>query len=367
MRLLREIFTRNPSFRVRGFLPMKDPLTRFQIGSPYEPLDAIGDVLPEALEHSEFRRWATHLDIPMYSIPSRFDEEAERELQLYYVRIAFLISAYVHQVGQPKISMIPHNIAKPLAHAAYHLARPPILSYDGYALYNWRRFDPKGPVALGNIDTFQNFVDMYDEHWFILVHIEIEAIGAEIHDALAHYVGGESDIDTMLWRMHTTIEKMTAVLRRIPEHMDPELYFSTFRPYIKEFKDMKYEGVHDKKKSYRGETGAQSSILPILESILKIPHKPSILTEHLSDMRLYMPLEHIVLIAAVDQMPSITDIASKEPWNAVLEAMAEFRHVHLGWAHQYIYRHGGVRGTGGTPYMAWLDQLVKETLAARKL
>ena len=31
------------------------------------------------------------------------------------------------------------------------LSRPPILSYDGYALFNWKRFDPTGPIALGNI------------------------------------------------------------------------------------------------------------------------------------------------------------------------------------------------------------------------
>ena len=55
-----------------------------------------------------------------------------------------------------------------------------MLSYDGYALYNWKRFDLAGPIALGNIDTIQNFVHLYDEHWFILVHVEIEAVAAEI-------------------------------------------------------------------------------------------------------------------------------------------------------------------------------------------
>ena len=33
--------------------------------------------------------------------------------------------------------------------AAARLDRPPILSYDGYALYNWKRFDPAGPIAVG--------------------------------------------------------------------------------------------------------------------------------------------------------------------------------------------------------------------------
>ena len=79
---------------------------------------------------------------------------------------------------------MPRNLAVPLCRAARLLRRPPILSYDGYALYNWKRFDTNGPIALGNIDTIQNFVHLYDEHWFILVHVEIEAIAARILGAI---------------------------------------------------------------------------------------------------------------------------------------------------------------------------------------
>src|SRR5947209_5579318 len=56
----------------------------------------------------------------------------------------------------------------------------PLLSYDGYARYNWKRSDPLGPIALGNLDTVQDFVHLYDEHWFILVHVHIEALAAGI-------------------------------------------------------------------------------------------------------------------------------------------------------------------------------------------
>jgi indoleamine 2,3-dioxygenase len=50
-------------------------------------------------------------------------------------------------------------------------------------LYNWKRFRKDRSIALGNIDTIQNFVHFYDEHWFILIHIEIEALAARILDA----------------------------------------------------------------------------------------------------------------------------------------------------------------------------------------
>ena len=106
-------------------------------------------------------------------------------LRLYYVRLGFLASAYINQVGEEPATLLPRNIAVPLCDVCARLRRPPILSYDGYALYNWKRFDPAGPIALGNIDTIQNFVHLYDEHWFILVHVEIEALAAGLLAAIA--------------------------------------------------------------------------------------------------------------------------------------------------------------------------------------
>jgi indoleamine 2,3-dioxygenase len=150
--------------------------------------------------------------------------------------------------------------------------------------------------------------------------------------------------------------------------MDPALYYRTFRPYIRFFENVSYEGVPPGtgtlSMNFRGETGAQSSIMPTLVAFMKIPHKPSMLTNHLSDMRNYMPVEHRTLIDRVEAMPAIRGLASKEPFNAILEAIAEFRSTHYGWAQEYINRWTtDPRGTGGTPYMQWLDQLIQETLS----
>jgi len=81
-----------------------------------------------------------------------------------------------------------------------------------------------------------------------------------------------------------------------------------------------------------------------------------------------MPAEHRALISTVETMPSVRAIASKQNYNAVLEAMAEFRSVHYGLAQEYINRRtDDPRGTGGTPYMLWLQQLIDETLAFKVL
>ncbi|MBV8452039.1 MAG: hypothetical protein JOZ29_07150, partial [Deltaproteobacteria bacterium] len=79
-------------------------------------------------------------------------------------------------------------------------------------------------------------------------------------------------------------------------------------------------------------------------------------------MRNYMPFEHRTLMEQVEAMPAIRGLAGKEPFNAILDAIAEFRSIHYGWAQEYINRWtADPRGTGGTPYMQWLDQLIQET------
>jgi indoleamine 2,3-dioxygenase len=351
------------SFTRRGLLPEPDPATHFPRDSALARLDELGRDLPSLLEDSGFRAFVRGLEIP----PWPDDEITAKNLpylRLYYLRLGFLASAYINQVPLPPESLLPKNVAVPLRRACELLKRPPILSYDGYALYNWKRFRPSGPITLGNIETIQNFVHMYDEHWFILVHVEIEAIAADIFAAMAT-IGAKPTpevVNPALRRIGDGVWRQVAVLKRIPEKMDPTLYFKTFRPYIRFFENVVYEGVDDAPTSYRGETGAQSSIMPALVAFMKIPHKPSLLTNHLADMRKFMPAEHRALLKEIESMPDVKPVAEKEAFNEVLEAVAAFREVHFGWADLYIHRHvQDPRGTGGTPYRQWLKQLIDET------
>lgn len=354
-------------YGMRGFLPEQDPLGSFPAGSPYELLDEIGRDLPSLLQDRQFRSYARTFKIPGWQ--GKVDDQTLPELRLYYVRLGFLASAYINQVGEEVCHLLPANIAVPLAEACQLLQRPPILSYDGYALYNWRRFQPEKPIALGNIDTLQNFVHLYDEHWFILVHVEIEAIAADILAAIARIdtalnSAPERDIEADLWQIADAISRQVQVLRRIPEKMDPRLYYKTFRPYIRFFEHVVYEGVNQQAIDFRGETGAQSSIVPVLIEFLKIPHQSSILTEHLRDMRRYMPKRHRLYIEQVARMPSIKRAEYKEPFNVILDHLIEFRKVHYGWANEYIHKRvTDPRGTGGTPYMQWLNRMILETEA----
>jgi indoleamine 2,3-dioxygenase len=331
-------------------------------------LDEIGRDLPSLLYRDNFRNSVSKLQFPPWPDDASQDDVLPL-LRLYYVRLGFLASAYINQVSQRRAKLLPRNIAVPLCRACRILRRPPILSYDGYALYNWKRFEPTGPIALGNIDTLQNFVHLFDEHWFILVHVEIEAIAAEILAAMARVERAleppqPAEINDALRDIARAAWRQVTVLRRIPEHMDPALYYKTFRPYIRFFENVVYEGIDESPLNFRGETGAQSSIMPLLVAFLKIPHRPSLLTNHLLDMRHFMPAEHRRAIEQAEALPSLRQFADKDAFNDVLEAMATFREVHYGWAQDYVHRWvDDPRGTGGTPYMHWLKQLIDETRA----
>jgi indoleamine 2,3-dioxygenase len=357
------------AFTSRGFLPARDPLREFPPDSPYRMLDDIGNELPHRLMDPDFRAWAEQLALPQWR--DAVTPELLPQLRLYYVRLGFLVSGYVNQIGAPATHRVPANLSRPLCDACTLLDRPPILSYDGYALYNWYRIDPEGPVALGNIDTLQNFVTLYDEHWFILVHVEIEALAARSLAVMIELI--ESDrctkprqVNGAIRSITQNVRDVTAVLRRIPERMSPDLYFREFRPYIRFFEDVVYEGVGLDPQNRRGETGAQSSVIPALVAFFKIRHEPSALTRHVADMRHYMPVSHRALLQRLEAAQDPRAAAAPAAYNAAMEAIAEFRSVHYGWAQRYIAeRVDDPRGTGGTPFMSWLKQLIDETLAHR--
>src|SRR5690349_1231220 len=106
----------NAAFHQRGFLPAADPLSAFPHDSPLAVLDEWGHDLPSLLYDSAFRARARRWQIPAWTPPADPDAVLP-QLRLYYVRLGFLASAYINQVGQPAETVLPHNLAEPLCRA----------------------------------------------------------------------------------------------------------------------------------------------------------------------------------------------------------------------------------------------------------
>ncbi len=370
-----------------GFLPDTDPLT----------------VLPESL--AGWRDIA--IDLPKLLVAQCLRQAVDAmpiikteslktiaELERAMLAFSFIGHAYVWGNGTVP-SAIPASLALPWYQVAKQLGRPPVLSYASYALHNWRRIKLTGPIALGNICLVQNFLGGLDEEWFILVHVDIEAkTGPALASLLAAQEAvAKKDVKTIAQELKTVgrvLDQVYATLLRMPERCDPYIYYTRVRPYIHGWKDqplfpngLVYTDVTDyqgKPQRFRGETGAQSSLIPALDAALGIEHKNDFMRHYLNEMRDYMPPKHRQFIEALEAGPSIRQFVTEEMrsdkelgdvYNECVHWIELFRTKHLEYATNYVFKQHELTasnpatvGTGGTPFIPYLQKHRDETADA---
>jgi indoleamine 2,3-dioxygenase len=370
-----------------GYLPAYEPAQSLSAGN--EEWDQYGKDLPKLLMGTNFR--ARVRALPSFNVAAL---KGEAEIQRAMLVLSYIGQAYQWSENSPA-TLMPSNLAKPWFEVGKLVGRPPILSYQSYASDNWRRFDKSGPIECGNIGLLQCFLGGQDEEWFILIHIEIEKKAGKalkaIEDAQAAVVGNDADqIESALTNLRASLAAMYAVLDRMPERCDPYIYFHRVRPYIFGWRNnpslpdgVIYEGVDEYKgigQKFRGETGAQSAIIPAMDAVLGIDHERDELREYLMEMRTYMPPRHVAFIEAVEAGPSVRNFVTSAQrssltsvFNECVELVANFRAMHLEYAGRYIHAQAQATpgnpsavGTGGTPFMTYLrkhrDETKKQTL-----
>jgi indoleamine 2,3-dioxygenase len=358
----------------RGFLPMRDPVARLTDPN-LKHLERLGADLPQLVHDRAFRDRSADYLTPALDWDRLLKSKPDAEIERLFLLFSYFASAYVHSPGQPATGRLPAHIAKPLVRLGQHLDRPPILSYASYCLHNWQRIHGDQMIALGNIQLTQNFSlpgdGKADEDWFILVHVDIEARAGHALQSFQFAKGcierGDVDmVQSALDSAASSMQLMNATLNRMPEGCSPDVYFCKVRPYIFGFNDIIYDGCfNNAPQTYRGETGAQSSIVPTLLMALGIEHKNTMLTKHLEDMQTYMPTPHRHFIRETTSVREFV-IANggklKDAYNACLTELIAFRSRHFEYAVNYIEKKvDNPIATGGTPYVPWLRQLIEET------
>ena len=380
---------------MQGFLPQKVPSKSYSVQS--ESCDRIQEIasnLPKLLLTGKVQSAINKLSPKDLSIDDLLINQASQDLKLAMSHLSFIAHAYIWGDNKPNES-IPSVLANPWVKVANNQGRPPILSYASYCLDNWFLIDPDEAISLENVGLINNFLGGVDEDWFVTIHVCIENAAADAMAACAEISmletnSPENKSIELLNRIVISMKKVNEIFARMPEKCDPYIYYHRVRPFIfgtKDNPDLKngliYKGeFKNQPQFFRGETGAQSSIIPSLDGALQITHTKDHLRHYLNEMRDYMPPKHREFMEVLEKNSQVKKIikGSKKLtnlYNDCLEEIRAFRAMHLEYAGTYIFKQAQIKnpfgrggstitGTGGTPFMAYLKKHRDETEDQKK-
>ena len=366
-----------------GFLASPDPLGR--LSAEFDAWEAVGAQLHKLV-------LSEHLRPIIRKLPPFPAEKlrTERELWRAGTLLAYMTQLYVLGVvdGKP-VGRLPAVLAKPFVNVTERLGVPPILSYALQGMYNWRRIDPDYPVEVGNLTLLNNFLGGMDEEWFVTIHVNIEAVaGAALRRLkpaqMAATAGDAATVSADLTTIGNTLHQMADLLRRMPEQCNPDIYYHRVRPFMFGWKDnpampngLVYEGCFgDEPQFYRGETGAQSSIIYAIDAALGVTHGQDEMRRYLDEMHDYMPPKDRAFVREVAAGESLRGFVERvdsaeltDAYNFAVDALTAFRRLHIEFAAMYILKPGrqstDAVGTGGTPFTFYLKKHIRETEAFR--
>ena len=373
---------------MNGFLGQNDPLKTFSTNSSsLGRLENIAREIPKLLLTGSLQNSLKTLSSNDLCIDEVLDDSGQLNLAMNY--LSFIAHAYMWGDQEPN-EFLPAAIAAPWVKAATILERPPILSYASYCLENWYRINSKDPISLENVALITNFLGGVDEDWFVTIHVCIEdaargAIKAAKMISSLDASSDQNDLVKGLSLIKDSMEAVNEIFRRMPEKCDPYIYYHRVRPFIFGTKDnpdlpngLIYEGeFNNQPQFYRGETGAQSSIIPSLDGALQIDHTNDNLRHYLNEMREYMPKPHREFIGELEANSQVRSLIkdsrdASQRYNDCLEEIRAFRALHLEYAGTYIHKQSQIKnpfgtggstitGTGGTPFMNYLRKHRDET------
>jgi indoleamine 2,3-dioxygenase len=276
------------------------------------------------------------------------------------------------------------------------------MEYAGsYALFNYRLESPREGLEYDNlrlIRAFEHGLDpLSSEAGFVLVHVAmVRQSGPLIAGAMETLDGaagkdreafnaGLSKVVFALKKVNEVMHSMSILT--LPHNCSPALAmwnksqpgsYTQFRTFIFGIQSQSmfpdgviYEGVSEKPLSFRGESGANDSMIPLCDNLLEIvmPHTP--LTDILKDFRSYRPGNHREFLAWVNtaaQTYSVRDFALADPHSAglyvaALDQVRDFRWRHWCFAREYILKMTShPTATGGSPIVTWLPNQLQAVL-----
>jgi indoleamine 2,3-dioxygenase len=218
-----------------GFLPLHEPLVA--LPPAYKELESLLQRMPVTrpdgtaglLARGELGA-AVQAELPEYDAATLARADP-RLLAALYRDYTFLTSAYLlepcdvqyrrdgtYGLGRDRL---PANIARPLKAVADRVHARPFMEYAmTYALYNWRRRDPRHGLAYDNLALIRTLHGGAAEHGFILVHVAMVAHTGDLVRNTERALAAASARDTSsLYVTLQDYQRNLAVINQVMETM----------------------------------------------------------------------------------------------------------------------------------------------------
>ena len=385
-----------------GFLPIKEPLRN--LPSRYETLQHLIDEMPVLKEDGNPGILANHgsIEEAIKILPNHLDSvklEKDPFVNAALFRAySFLASAYTLSPSHHKFlktgkygmanDRLPSNISQPFVYISNSLGVYPWLDYHyAYSLGNYFKIDKEKGFNWSNLSMAAKFSGMDDERGFIMLHVDINQHSPDLVKSafgVANSKNNESSLNKSLKLFANTLKKINE-RRRVMWEASRWKHYNDFRVFIMGIKGNEeifpngliYEGVWDKPKYFRGQTGAQDNIIPtadIVSGVINF-YPENQLTKYLLDLRKYRPIcvQNFFEILTKEMrcaplLKRLTKTDNQLGMYYLMSAYEEiyfFRNGHWQFVQKYIMQNTKyAKATGGTPIISWIPNQIKAVFSA---
>eukprot|EP01099_Mayorella_cantabrigiensis_P004440 TRINITY_DN3344_c0_g2_i1.p1 TRINITY_DN3344_c0_g2~~TRINITY_DN3344_c0_g2_i1.p1 ORF type:complete len:454 (-),score=81.41 TRINITY_DN3344_c0_g2_i1:218-1579(-) len=307
-----------------GFLPPTQPLSK--LTNPYfSPWEQIMSALPQLLREKTFQ---DQIDQTLPLLDAEQLQGREEYVRALTV-LSFLSSAYVWMNYPIPKTKLPANISVPFKKVCGYFDLPPILTYTGFTLFNWKIVDPNLPFSIDNITVPTTFTETESERWFSIIPLGVEKVAVnsiqqiilaqtkieeitnchnDVHGRIHVYQNNtlmedninfgssqlsprderqlliehmERELLVYLTRLDDSIQQITKIVNRMYEKCNPDTFYTVLRPFLSGWKGsphlplgLIYDGLSEEPLQFHGSSAAQSSVFALLDAALGVNHHP---------------------------------------------------------------------------------------------
>ena len=382
-----------------GFLPKKDPLLKL----PYQfkGLQNLIDSMPIVKDNKTPGLLSKEgaIEIEVSKLPNYvklIDKEKDPFiLQALFRSYAFVTSAftlapahfaYVKTGKYGKANnKLPIQIAEPFVKVSNKIDVYPWLDYHyAYSLGNYSKKNSKKGFNWKNLNMAAKFSGLPDERGFIMLHVDINQYSPDLVKSVINFQKNHETIKDTNKALNLSLKTMKKIneRRQLMWIASRWKHYNDFRIFIMGIKGneeifgkgLVYEGISKTPMQYRGQTGAQDNIIPMMDIFTGIiNHYPkNELTTYLQDLRSYRPkciqkfLEDLKNYFSIKENTIIKLLIKQKNYSGIkillgiLEEVYLFRNGHWQFVQKYIMKNTAYpRATGGTPIISWIPNQIK--------